>query len=493
MWSKWSENKKVTLLMLMAVVMTALVWIKTEAVNDDGIRYIHCAQFIQAGDWKQAVDHEKMPFVPALICLAHMVVGDWVLAGRLVATLANLLLLLPFYALCRRLWGGDKAFVSALFLAAAPYFRTVDIMRDPVFLLWMACFLYFWCRADESKRLRYHVAMFCCALLATLSRIEGAFLVLTCMIYLAWLGLTASSRRTRVMTAVAICVFTLAGALAVFSGKSDAYRVNRINELTIIVRHPVHYYETLTIHRLRDRLQQMQPEFRDGKGGLLDTARNLFWLIYLIGLGSVLLETTFPVMFFLSLLGLYAERPWTGMTKKLLLLLAVFLLIPYIFLVRENFLSGRYLCPASLILYLWVGPGFFCLWQAVRARCPAGDRWLVVVLLLLLAVPVFKIAASRSGREKNIVAAGIWVERNKAPGDSVVTNDMKILFYADIMFHHERCRLTLKDADWQTLRQRAQEQNARWIVYKSKAGVEVPPGYVELFPGRRAVAVYKVE
>jgi hypothetical protein len=495
MWSNLSENKKIALLLLAAVTLTTIVWLKTEAINDDGVRYIHCAQSLKAGEWQEAIDHEKMPFMPTLICAVQMLVSDWVTAGRIVAVLANLLLLLPFYYLCRKVWDADKAFISTLFLTVAPYFRTVDIMRDPLFLLFLATFLYFWLSANVavSGNGRHYAVSVACALLAALSRIEGFFLLLLSLLFLIGKGLRSASRRLRYVTAMLLLCATLAGGYAFLSQKQRDYDVNRLSEFTNIVKHPVHYYQTSVVARLRDKLAELQPEFKDGKGGLLETTRNFFWLVYLVGLISVWVDTTFAVMFFLAMIGLYAGRPYQRAQKWLLLWLLLFLLIPYLFLLRENFLSGRYLCPASLILYAWIGPGFCYVWQRVRDKFTLGPRSCLLLLLVLLAVPVCKIVAHHAGREGNISHAGAWVKQNNIPAETVVTNEMKVLFYADIPFHHERSRLFIKGADLPTLRQRAQELHARWVVYKCRHGEETPQGYLQLFPGKRSISIYKTE
>lgn len=134
---------------LIVVAAGLLGWLAfhTEVLFADGLRYVHHAQKIEAGDLAgglfRSIDH---PAYPLAIAAARPIVGGgsgplaWQHAAQAASILAALLLVIPLYLIAVELVGPRSAWlaVGLAYLAPVPSHVFADVLSESTFLL-------FWC------------------------------------------------------------------------------------------------------------------------------------------------------------------------------------------------------------------------------------------------------------------------------------------------------------------------------------------------------------
>jgi 4-amino-4-deoxy-L-arabinose transferase-like glycosyltransferase len=105
-------------LLALALILRLVVGHAIGVIETDGVRYITIARQFQAtGNPFDPLFH---PLYPAMVGLVQRVIGDWEVAGRLVATVFGAALLLPAFALARDVIGRPVALLTAALLAVHP-------------------------------------------------------------------------------------------------------------------------------------------------------------------------------------------------------------------------------------------------------------------------------------------------------------------------------------------------------------------------------------
>jgi 4-amino-4-deoxy-L-arabinose transferase-like glycosyltransferase len=105
-------------LVALALILRLVVGHAIGVIETDGVRYITIARQFQAtGNPFDPLFH---PLYPVIVGLVQRVIGDWEVAGRLVATVFGMALLVPAFALARDVIGRPVALLTAALLAVHP-------------------------------------------------------------------------------------------------------------------------------------------------------------------------------------------------------------------------------------------------------------------------------------------------------------------------------------------------------------------------------------
>ena len=172
--------------MLIAAAAGLLGWVvrHTEPTFADGLRYIHQAQRIELGDWRdgllQGVDH---PLHPLLIAVVHRLTGgtepaSWQHAALVLSFTCAVLLVIPIYLLSLELFGAQTAWLACLIVSVNPVVDdiVVNVLSESTFLFWWTFGL--WCsiRFLRAGKLPWLPPAIGLGALAYLTRPEGMLL-----------------------------------------------------------------------------------------------------------------------------------------------------------------------------------------------------------------------------------------------------------------------------------------------------------------------------
>jgi 4-amino-4-deoxy-L-arabinose transferase-like glycosyltransferase len=171
---------------LAAIVIRLWLITHTEVMARDGVGLVHYARELETEPWREVLrGNAHPPLYPLAILLVSLALrpfwaggltGLMQVSAQLASAIGGILLLVPVYALSRRLFNTRIAFWSTLFVACLPAAARVmsDALTESVFLLFVTLTLWLACRALDQRRLLPWLAVGISGGLAYLARPEGA-------------------------------------------------------------------------------------------------------------------------------------------------------------------------------------------------------------------------------------------------------------------------------------------------------------------------------
>jgi hypothetical protein len=187
-------------LVLFAAIATR-TWLitHTEVMARDGVGLVHYARQLQTEPWREVLrGNAHPPLYPLAILAVSLVLKPFWTAGvtsmmqlsaQLASAISGVLLLVPVYALSRRLFNTRVAFWSTLFVACLPAAARImsDALTEGVFLFFVTLTLWLACRALEERRWLLWLAVGASGGLAYLARPEGVLaLIAGGLVMAAW-------------------------------------------------------------------------------------------------------------------------------------------------------------------------------------------------------------------------------------------------------------------------------------------------------------------
>ncbi|HBY94779.1 MAG TPA: hypothetical protein DEP84_12615 [Chloroflexi bacterium] len=429
------------------------------------------------------------PLYPLVSGLSYLLVRDWEWASNLPFVIFGAALLVPVYALARRLYGPRTAVFAALLLACFPPL-TVSVLywgtlTEPLYLFLIFSGLWFAWRAIEGAGRRPFAASGLLFGLAYLTRPEGTtYLTLTGLVILALRWPARDRRGTVAGLGLYLATFALVAApyLIYLRGVTGHWSVTGKLGVTwaigqaVIDADPAEYDRVTAsldasgreiIWFSPDRFRTSLPELigADPAGfvrrvlvnarRLVDVffARTAFshWLLLLVGVG------------------LFAV-PWDRerLRRELFMLGAAAPVLAFLpFHVELRFFS-----PAFPVLLIWsahglerVGQWFVATWQTSFGSSPGARVVRLgpvlpvgVVLLFFLVMSVFAardgIRATKFGHKE----AGLWLRAHAPPDAAIMTRDLAVPLYAD------RAWVASPRAEWPAFLSYARAHSAGYLV-----------------------------
>jgi len=158
------------------------------SIHGDGIRYIDAARDFYQGRWAEGLGSFYPPFFPLLIATVYPITGDWELAGRLWPLLLSILMLLPLWAILKRLYGVHIAGIGLLIYSVSPYLArfAVDVRTEVPYTFFFLAAIYCYLKTVQNAGRAAPFLAGASAALAYLQRPEGIGLIMVALAHLAW-------------------------------------------------------------------------------------------------------------------------------------------------------------------------------------------------------------------------------------------------------------------------------------------------------------------
>lgn len=498
MWSKLEKNDLVLLGVLLGfslLIKVVLVY-QADIINDDGIRYINSAHELFRGNFAAAFAHEKMLGFVSLLGLAHLLVPDWFLAGKILSSTVLILATIPLYLIAHELFGRRAAICTALVFTIAPTIndKCTAVIKDPPFLFLILLSLCLLLYALRESGWKLPVAAGFIGSASVLIRPEGLVFVAAVVLFLVVASLflpehRGANLRSLAFFCVPLGVALIAAALALVTGLVTA------DALTSVYARFSAYVQLDLLQSYRliyEHLKAVEESFFGGQwsNDFFEHARANILLIYLVGMLQVFCKEVSIIFILPLLLGLKLSGRWNRQTVLFLAVLGSFLLMDYFFLVSRNFISNRYMLLPVVMSFVLVGHGvermasFDCI-----ARLRKAVLATVIVLCLLLQVGMSFRDLSREKEEVKV--AGVWLQENRDLSQvRILVTDERIAFYAGLL---RGAYDTLEDQSLQALEAQALEKDCgAFVVYRrAKEGRTVELEHftlVKTVSGRKNVA-----
>ncbi len=427
-------------------------------INNDGVFYILTAEYISQGEWGDALQTFKWPTYSFLIYVVQLLPGiGFEVAAHIVTTLGFTLAVLGFVAVTYALGARGRvlwlALVVVLIYPGINEFRSF-LIRDSVFLaLYMFALWHLFSYATSYRRLPllWSALLF---LLAALFRVEAAAFVFLFPVILIN-KVVAKSWRPWVLV---VYVLVTARILAGFYGWW-LYRPEGTLDPWTLLNQP---------HGVLQRmLAQISVEFSDrvsvARNEVLGGVPIVFaYVVTVFNIGTIVLRESIEALtvpYLLILLYPLITRknllPWSRGARRILVYVVVMqLLILVAFVFVRFFLAPRY--PVALTLTLLLAVPFvlnYLLFEAGASRL--RHRITVFVTTFLLLINTVEGLDSFSNKN-HVRLAGEWLRTNISSDARVMSNDAKIVYYADRYREHwvlisdeDKFRLFLRSGRWQ--------------------------------------------
>ncbi len=145
---------------LLAAMLHGVGIARSTLPAQDGLKFLRVARGFHAQPWAEVVRaSDQHPLYPALIALTQPVIAatwgssadSWRIAAQVVSAMASIAILLPIFAITRRLFEESAAVMATLLFVLLPIPSEIghDTLADPLALL--ACATALWCALATSR------------------------------------------------------------------------------------------------------------------------------------------------------------------------------------------------------------------------------------------------------------------------------------------------------------------------------------------------------
>ena len=192
-----SAYRLLALLVLLCLLPRAVMALRIPSVCPDGVLYIRFAEAIEAGNLRAAFQEMSLNVYPVILAALHHLGLDWELAATLWSVIISSLTILPLWGWARRQFDDRVALVACLLYVIHPKFIewSPEAIRDPTFwFLFMLAIYWLW-RAVTEVRFGYFIAAGSAMTLASLTRVEGLFLLIPWALWSFWRWLALASEK----------------------------------------------------------------------------------------------------------------------------------------------------------------------------------------------------------------------------------------------------------------------------------------------------------
>ena len=432
--AEWAESKNGLLYIIcISVILKAFLFASDSMINNDGLLYIAAAQDFAAGHFKEGLYIFPMPFYSLLIAIVHFLIPDWAAAARVISVTFIVFTLIPLYLLTKELFDQKAAFWACLAftLAPVPNSWADSVIRDPGFIFCTAWAVYFALRSSQSPRIILFSATAFFSWVSILFRIEGIMLILFFPTYFLVLSYIKNQERAPLLKGVLLFIMIPLLLVTVFSvcRFNDTVSFNRIDHIyaefqkLFKIEFLNNYY---ALSKQLEILIQSSPS-PGFKNNFAEIAKHYIPVIYFLGLTETLIVNLFP-LFIIPLFFSFKE-PIKIKHVFVLGVLSVFILLAYYFLVKNDFLTSRYISTPVLLSYPWVGAGMHRFFEYLSGKY--FKKVFVIFFLLFTISPVYKCVEQEMKEDNSLIVAAKWIENTPDAGKlRIITGDKRFLFYA---------------------------------------------------------------
>jgi len=427
-------RRDLVILLLLSAILKAILSLCIGVMNpDDGVIYITAAQKLAGGAFKEALAIYGMPFYPLLIALTHYVIPNWIAAALIISIISSVLTIIPLYLLTKEIFYRQAALWACAAFTVLPLSNhwSVGVLRDPLFLFFLAWSTYFAYLAIQSRKLFHFLLSSLTCLFSILCRLEGLILYIFYTLYVFCLFLRRSQDRNGLLKGMLVYIAPPLLIFILFSlGTKWPPTFNRMDAVILKIREITNLKLVDNYIRIYNQLKDF--EIATTKAykwqNLIEIVRHYIPLIYLIGLLEKFFKALFPPYLIPLVVGLWKERNRNNVF--ILLFTACYFLSLYYYMISTNSIRERYLLTPAFLLHPFIGVGLDRLYSNVQKS--SRRRLLIILFVIFFALlPVYKSSRIIWDQDPVLRLAGEWIETipqfQKA---KIITTDRRIPFYA---------------------------------------------------------------
>jgi len=201
------------ILVVLCIVPRVAIALRIPSIAGDGVNYVAAAKALESHNYRDALLEGGANIYPIILASLHSVGLDWETGAALWGIAASSLVVLPLWGWVRRQFDDRTALAACLLYIVNPKFilECPELMRDPTFWLFFMLAIYWVWRAVTEVHLGYFFAAGAAITLASLTRVEGLFLLvpLGLWTFWRWRALTVSRKQLLAGAILSVAAFPL--------------------------------------------------------------------------------------------------------------------------------------------------------------------------------------------------------------------------------------------------------------------------------------------
>lgn len=412
--------------------------------NPDAVHYLRAAELFANGQWSEGAEVYRWPFYSASVAFVIALTGASALAAaHTVNALLDAATAVIFVALVGRLAGDSRRIVlwAALFILMHPKLMQLRplIIRDHGFFAFFLLALYLLVVDRQSPSIMRKLGIAGAIALATLFRLEGAFLFLIVPAFYFFDRSSSFAAKAAVVAVVLLVCGLFVPGYSLWTG-TNAFSTSSV---TGVVGGWSGQIENLFkhMHVLSGQLEKMLPPGRNV--GALAYAG----IVWAITLDVLLRALTMPI----AVLAIFAFLPRRLLPEFATRFVGWFawwqLPLLLTFMAFALFLDWRYAMAFALVGGI---PAVFALEAAAHNASFGGRREKLVLYAAVGAIVIpFMLAVPKVSNLSYMRDAGYWIRDELPVGTGILTNEGRLAYFSGRAYEREiRFRVTegLKDS-----------------------------------------------
>jgi hypothetical protein len=464
------------LLMFSALLMGAIFIVRMNAdLNYDGQIYIAAAMKFDRGMYREGLAIYRMPAYPFLVSLVHIIIPNWVMAGRLISLFSMTLTVIPLYLIAKDLFNSRAAFWSCIAFILLPETlrHSNSVLRDPAYFLFFMSAVYFVQKALQSKKPKHFFGSVLFAMGSTLFRIEGLIFFPVCFCVFVGLAFIKAKERKQyiwITFAWGITLIFLLFGISLASSSSAYEFFNRYSDWAAYYQNFRELSFLENYNRIANQLQQIYDTsaLRDIGHHVAKTASALMPFIFFVGLLQILLAVLLTSNVAPLIWGL-SQTNFNERHVLQLLLIGGLLVLAYGSFIRTEIILKRYLLMPGILLTPWIGFGIDRILKYVQ-KFSASKLIAGCIVLAFFVIPATGFDHLLKTHDDLAAQAGDYIAtHDQLRRMKIVFNDQIVKFYTDMQSENQSGPNTLlhlmpSDKDFSKLLRYAQDNNADVIV-----------------------------
>ena len=441
-------KKQAIIVIAVGFVIRLFCFHYTYIINPDGPLYIHQARAIYYGltgaPWNTVLGYFSN--YPILIAGTYAIVGDWIIAAKVVSLLFGTMILVPLYLLSRSLLEEKIALLVTLVFAFMPFLvdRSADVVRAPVFWFFLVLGMHFFVGQIEKTNHLYLFLSSLSFLLAAWARIEGVLFIGTSYVFMLIV------RQERKLVKLAVFSIPIVPLILIYILRLPIFHVG-IDDLFYLNRIMPSQFATIAdqYEAIRGATSDLANQGQEViVNRFLLRTRHLVWWIALGTLLTGMIKAFFYpffIVFLMGFKGIFRKLKENGRILYLSILsLSAFLLLCIVVLYFWE-MPTRYMGVLVLPSAVFIGLGLEKLMLFFRLKFNLKES--IAFLIICLLILGFSLPKNLKPREKDKVVfkeiGGLIAEREGNDTEILVATSQHsvrwISFYANVKFNGAPC------------------------------------------------------
>ena len=436
--SRIASRDPVWIAIIVSFLMSLIVVVGDDLINDDGILYLDVATKFLQGDWASAIATYNWAFYPFLIA------GFSKISFLEVETAAHVLnailygILTYVFIRCIEELGGNRrvAIIAAILLftnVSVNEYRDI-ITRDPGYWAFFFTTLLFFLKYINTEKNKYIAGFVISVIVATLFRIEGIVFALALPFILV---LRHSEHRIRLLSNPVLISVCLAGLLIALLSMDLAYIQKEFSPFLGRLIDPLIYFHGTAGKILSgaeakvDLLVQHVIGYYNKQIGVE---------IYISILFTIMLMKIYKVTGFVAVL----FSVWSGISniqrkritdfKVIISFITINLIVLAIFLLNQGFLSSRYVVTFGLLVTLIAAFGLEAFFYSSSPQAfgmnATWHKRSKIFIVVLLVYAFFDGVISTGVSKSYIRESGEWIKNNVSASERLLASETTLYYYS---------------------------------------------------------------